>query len=292
MEEPIEKIEHVCEKCGDSFRDAHNLRRHLKRKKPCIPDKVPIISNTDVNKCIYCGSTFASAYSLRRHKNSCKVAQNPAQLLQYMIERDIQRDKIDQQRSEREQKLLEILEKNGLASTVNNTMNVMNVTNNVQQNIYMNVVLCPFGKEDLSKLDKTKVMQLLKDHEADFMSRMIDYMHTDPSLPEFHNLFYDRPSDMAVVFAAISETEKSWLPRKFPEVAEEIIDAVIEHVRPGGGPYYDTAGQAKDYDACNSIIRIAKHTKWDTPEALEMHKTVLSKLTKDKNFMDMVTMPE
>ena len=94
------------------------------------------------------------------------------------------------------------------------------------------------------------------------------------------------------MFAAISETEKSWLPRKFPEVAEEIIGAVTEHVRPGGGPYFDTASQAKDYDTCNAIIRIAKHTKWNTPEALEMHKTALSKLTKDKNFMDMVVMPE
>ena len=90
--------------------------------------------------------------------------------------------------------------------------------NNIQQNNYVNVTICSFGNEDFSKLNADKVMQLLRGLVKDFMSKMIEYIHTDH--PELHNVFYD-PIKKAIVFTRVSENEMSWQTKDFREVSDD-----------------------------------------------------------------------
>lgn len=160
------------------------------------------------------------------------------------------------------------------------------VTNNITvNNLYMNVTFCSFGNEDLTKLDTTKVMNLLRGQVKDFMSKMIEYIHTSSDHPEYHNVFYDPERKKAIVLVPISDTEMSWQTRDFREVSDVITDRIRNHVAPGNGPYFDLAMKDRDYDTSNNIINIAKHINWKTDESVNMNQTSLSKLASDPNFV-------
>jgi hypothetical protein len=189
---------------------------------------------------------------------------------------------------EQNKKLMDLIEKNGLGNQINN----ITVNNNVQNNLYMNVTFCSFGNEDLTKLDTTKVMDLLRGQVKDFMSKMIEYIHTSSDHPEYHNVFYDPSRKKAIVLVPISETEMSWQTRDFREVSDVLTDRIKDHVAPGNGPYFDLAMKDRDYDTSNNIINIAKHINWKTDESVAMNQTSLSKLANDPNFTKNVKVEE
>ena len=270
----------ICTKCNKNFSSAYNLRSHLKRKTACIPETIPIInSESDENKCVYCGKCYSSSYNLKRHSSSCPMKNNQTAFMEIMLKH---MDKIEKENTSLREQL-----SNQVQTVVNN-----NNTVNIQQNNYMNVTICSFGNEDLSKLDTSKVMQLLRGQIKDFMSKMIEYIHANPEHPERHNVFYDPVRKKAIVLVPISETELSWQTRDFREVSDSLTDKIRDHVAPGNGPYFDLAMKDKDYDTSNNIINIAKHINWKTDESVEMNQNSLTTLTKNQSFMDQVQVQE
>ena len=187
-----------------------------------------------------------------KHQKKCGV--NNPQIIKFLLEKVAN--------------LEEQLNNQGPSVTVNNnTLNHINVQNN---NLYLNVTICSFGNEDLSKLDTAKVMQLLKNHTDNFMPKMIEHVHANPDHPEFHNVFYDPQREKAIVFAQISDTEMSWQARDFQEVSTDLTEKIKEHIRPGSGPYFDQAARVKDYDTSNKIIQIVDTSNWSAEEIKEM----------------------
>ncbi len=270
---------HNCSKCGKEFSSAYNLRAHLKKKTPCVPDTVPVIDLTkNEHKCQFCGGLYSTKYSLKRHLGSCNMQNNQAAMMKLVLE---------QNKILMEQNQLLLL-RNESPTTVNNNNNTVNV----QQNIYMDVTFCNFGSEDFRKLNKDKIMTLLSGQVKDFMSKMIEYMHTDPDHPEFHNILYDSKIKMAIVLVRISDTEFSWRVRDFREMSEMMTDRIREHIAPGNGPYFDLAMKVRDYDTSNNIINIARHIDWKTPEQVAMYQKSLSKLENDTNFRKHVKVEE
>jgi len=81
-------------------------------------------------------------------------------------------------------------EKDNGSTVTNNTNNTNNINNgniyNNTMNITVNVV--PFGKEDLSKINKT---DLLKVFRSGFNSalRLTETTHFNPKYPEYHNVY-------------------------------------------------------------------------------------------------------
>jgi hypothetical protein len=74
-----------CVKCGGAFRDAHNLRQHLGRKRPCAPiletEDLPAQEQNNPNRCRFCGRTFSRPDAIRRHqKQSCRILKEDAGL--------------------------------------------------------------------------------------------------------------------------------------------------------------------------------------------------------------------
>jgi hypothetical protein len=275
---------HACQKCEKTFRDAYELRRHLKRKTPCVPSSVPVVKNGNPdNVCKFCGKSYASIYSLRRHQRNCNMATDQQLMMKIVLQQD---EKI----AELEAKLAEV---SSSVVPVSQTVINNNVTvNQVQQNLYVNVTICSFGKEDLSKLDTNKVMTLLKGQVKDFMPRMIEHVHANPDHPEYHNVFYDPERQKAIVFAPISDTEMSWTAQDFSEISKRITEKIKEHIRPGAGPYFDDAMKLKDTETANKIIQIANEVKYDSPEALEEQKGSLTQVTKNQGFLEQVTVME
>ena len=282
---------HICSKCKKSFRDAYELRRHLKRKRPCVPSSVPVVKNDNSdNVCMFCGRSYSSVYSLKRHQKDCNMAKDPQLLMRLFLQ---QKKENEKQKKEMDQLKAQVeVISSGIVSSNQQTV-INNVTvNNVQNNMYVNVTICSFGNEDLSKLDTAKVMQLLKNHAKDFMPKMIEHVHANPDHPEYHNVFYDPKREKAIVFAPISSTEMSWQVREFQEISDNITEKIKNHIRPGSGPYFDMAAQAKDYETSNRIIGIVNQNDWKTDDIDEMTKNSLTKITKNAEFMEMVIIDE
>lgn len=265
--------EHICSKCNKVFESGKLLLRHLNRKTPCALEEIPVITNDNIeNKCRMCGKEFSTASNLKRHQKDVCNASNTKVIKQLM-------DRITQLESQI----------SGTPQTVIN--GDVNIQNNIQ-NTYVNVTICSFGDEDLSKLDKNKVMHFIKNNEKDFMPKMIEHVHANPDMPEHHNVFYDPVRNKAIVYASISESEKSWQAHDFEEVLKQITKKIKTYMKPGHSPYFDMAMKDKDYDTSNIIIRIADQTDWNTDEVFERAKTCLGQMSKNKDLMNIVTIED
>jgi Zinc finger, C2H2 type len=273
----------VCPKCKIECKTGSALYNHINRITSCVPDKIPVIDNTKNEfRCHFCDKTLANSYSLKRHisSNSCDQEKN----MMYMMEKLIKQSEKREERMMNELgDLKQQLVENGITPVTNN----VNI-NNIQNNLYVNVTICSFGKEDLSRLDTSKVMNLLKNNVGDFMPKMIEHVHANPEIPEFHNVFFDPEKGKAIVFTPISDSEQSWQMRNFAEVSAELTQKIKDHVRPGAGPYFDQAMQAKDSETSNSIIRIVGEIDWTSPEVLEQNMGVLTKIQQNQEFMELV----
>lgn len=271
----------ICPKCRKSFGNDYTLKNHLNRITPCVPEEIPIIDATKEEfRCQYCNKTYSNKHNLKRHQKTCDKEAN----LQYLMKK-----LLEENNKEWEKRIEKIVGNTVMPNntTINNVTvnNVHNVQNN---NLYLNVTICSFGNEDLSKLDTTKVMELIKDHTSDFIPKMIEQVHANPELPEYHNVFYDPKKDKAIVFAPISDNEKSWKIRDFKEVSDELTQKIREYIQPGASPYFDMAMKDKDTETGNAIIRMATNTNWRTTEILEKNKNVLTKVSNNVGFLELV----
>ncbi len=273
--------EYNCKKCKKEFSTAQALRKHNAKQTPCIPDKVPVIDNENTkNMCKYCGKTYANTYSLNRHIKTCNIKDDSSILIDLMLQQQ-------KEIKEQNQELINIIKQNGLGNQITNNNNNLTINNNVQQNMYVNVTICDFGKEDLSKLNKQDIINLLQGQVGDFMTRMIDYIHANPKYPEFHNAFYDPTRKMALVYKQVQNQLSTWVCEDIEHVSKQIADKIKEHIHPLNSPYFNTLAQSKDTETANKIPQILC-ANWNTPETVEGTIESLSKVTKNEGFMDRV----
>lgn len=256
-----------CGKCGKKFPNANLLKRHNDRITPCAPETIPIIKGeNEENMCHLCGKTYTTLSNLRRHLKSCNVKDNP-NLIAKLLDQN--------------QELLDIIKQNGLGNQVTNNITVNNTQNN---NLYMNVTIIPFGDEDYSKLDSTQVVNLVKNHTTEFMPKMIEYIHANPNMPEYHNVFYDKQNKVAIKFTAISADTKTWVKTDAKEISDQISNKIKNHMHPLNSPYYNLSVQDNDYETANRVIDIST-SKVDT---LEENLESLSILTENHQFKKIV----
>lgn len=86
-----------CDKCGTTFRDAYNLRRHQARKRACDP--IIVVPNGEESgkpSCKYCGRQFTTATAMYRHVRSrCKIA-NTEEGMEKLMEHTLRRQLAEQ----------------------------------------------------------------------------------------------------------------------------------------------------------------------------------------------------
>jgi len=179
---------YICDLCNRSFKRKENMTNH-KLKNVC--------QGKDY-QCTYCKSSFTSKGSLNRHlRHMCTQPENKEsntndkncdsennELLILIKDMQSQINKLTNGNT---------LHGNMTANNNNNNTisNVNNVNNNVNNNnntmnITINVV--PFGKEDISKIDKTDLLKVFK---SGFNSalQLTETTHFNPKYPEFHNVY-------------------------------------------------------------------------------------------------------
>ena len=171
-----------------------------------------------------------------------------------------------------------------------NHIEIDNSTTNIINNMYMNVTICNFGNEDLSKLDQQGVINLLKGQVEDFMHRMIEYIHANPKHPEFHNVFYDPVRKKVLVFKQNADNQLTWQFDDIDNVSKLLTNKIKDHIHPLNGPYFNSLAKA-DVETANKIPQILC-ANWETPEVIEGTKECLTKVAKNKGFMDQVSVLE
>ena len=247
-----------CEKCYKTFERKDFLQRHMDRKTPCVPEKIPVITKGNPDHvCKDCGKDFASAYSLKRHMQSCDSDTNRSYILRILQE-------------------LEELKANGS----NRSTTVNNITNNnltlQQNNVNLNVIVCGFGNEDLSRLDISKIKQLIMDKAQEFIPRMIEEIHVNPQIPEHHNIYYDVPKAQLMVFkqnGELSTWELADLDVVNKDLAQRIKQLAINN--PILNSQFPTDADDADWNKFADGVHIINSTSAE--DVLDKTKEVLAK---------------
>jgi hypothetical protein len=171
----------ICEKCGDCFKSLCYYNRNKNKKFPCVVeerDKLDIENRT----CLHCKHVFGEPYMLRDHLLICKhIPLSEADELKQLILKltETNNQQINQLKEINNQQFEE------LKKTINKQQKIINNnTINVQQNI----IVTPFGKEDLSFLT-------LKDYTKIFnkgcysIPEIVKLIHCNEDKPEFMNVY-------------------------------------------------------------------------------------------------------
>lgn len=202
-----------CEKCDKNFSSKANLLYHTVNK---------VCSVEKSYRCNKCGTGFAHRSSRSRHEKNCTNAQVDNE------SDDIDKKVLLQQFEEMRRMNLEMMDKIAKLENRDEIDRVTNVNNgsihngdvNTINNITVNVV--PFGKEDLSKIDKN---ELLKVFRSGFNSalRLTETTHFNPKYPEYHNVYI---SNMKNKYAMTFDGDDWALVMK-----DDLIDKIYDNKR-------------------------------------------------------------
>jgi Zinc finger, C2H2 type len=193
---------HLCNLCNRTFKRKENLNNHQLKK----------VCQNKNHQCSKCNGSFTSKGSLNRHirqicGKDCNGEDNEGELLKLIKDMQTQINDLKE-----ENKIIK-------SEKVNNSINNSTIYNG-DVNITVNVV--PFGKEDLSKLNKN---DLLKVFRGGFNSalRLTETTHFNPNYPEFHNVYI---SSMKNKYAMTYDGSDWALVMK-----DDLIDQMYDHKR-------------------------------------------------------------
>jgi hypothetical protein len=211
-------MNYCCEKCEAVFTQKISYQKHLKRKTPCVPEEK---EQYDLNKrsCQYCPKILATVYSCQNHMTTCKYKPSDVEKLTQII--------------------IELNEKINVMSEKIDKPNIIN--NNNTFNVQQNIIVTPFGKEDLSFLT-------LKDYKKIFnkgcysIPEIIKLIHCNENKPEFTNIYIKNFKDEYMftfdgsdwdiekkddVLNNMIENKKNLLESKFDDMQNELPQYAI-----------------------------------------------------------------
>jgi hypothetical protein len=263
----------ICHKCNREFQAQRHLDRHLERLTTCVPDEIPVITaeNTE-NRCQYCNKTYSTKSSLMRHMKTCDKEVNMAAIMHMLQKLDNKVDNNHKMSQSRE----------------NNPQIVNNNTYN--NNLYVGNKLCLFGEEDFALLDQNKVAKLLLDDPHNFVPLLLREIHTNPDLPQNHNVYYDAKTDEAIVFTRVMINGvyvSTWQRKEVKEVSKQLVTKakryptcmpLAQNIRP------NSLEEQRYVQSMNIVTRQYEHSDKDVVDTKEM----LSIVTKHPKFFNMV----
>jgi uncharacterized C2H2 Zn-finger protein len=171
---------HHCPRCGYNSELKNNIKRHLCRKKKCIP----LLSNLSTEECLkhlynynnfkcpYCNKIYDRQSRLNNHVKKCsKSEENLINIVK-----------------EQQKQIKELIEINKKAKFNNNTDNSTNYTNCGNINIHIN----PFKDTDYGSL-KDEIIKCLENQDTKLkvpmFEQIIDAVHFNKDKPENHNIY-------------------------------------------------------------------------------------------------------
>jgi hypothetical protein len=225
----------ICEKCQGVFKTQYYLDRHKNKKLPCAPEekKKRNIENT---MCPHCKHVYTKPCVLRDHLPKChlKPYQTETEELKQIILK--LSDKLTETTLLSKEQITKLENKIDKLTTANNTINIQNI-----QNIQNNMIIVPFGKEDLSFLT-------LKDYTKIFnkgcysIPEIVKLIHCNENKPEFMNVYIKNFKDeymftfdgkdwdiekKDVVLNNMIENKKNLLESKFDDMQNDLPQYAI-----------------------------------------------------------------
>jgi hypothetical protein len=216
---------YCCEKCKGTFPTKFNYERHINRKTPCVFTEK---EQYDIERrsCQYCPKILSTVHCCQTHMKTCKYKPNEVeQLKQIIIEMN---DKLNEKMNVMSEKIDKVEKPN--------ITNVTNINNNIQ-----NIIVVPFGKEDLSCLT-------LKDYKKIFnkgcysIPEIVKLIHCNEDKPEFMNVYIKNFKDEYMftfdgkdwdiekkddVLANMIENKKNFLESKFDDMQDSLPQYAI-----------------------------------------------------------------
>jgi hypothetical protein len=179
------QMKYCCEKCKTEFPQKYNYDRHVNRKTPCVAEEKEQF-DIDKRTCSYCCEIYSSPKAVKVHMTTCKYKPTPdEELKQFIVKLG---DKLTEQNS----KLTE--QNNKLTEEIKEMKEKMNGQINITNNIQQNIIVTPYGKEDLSFLT-------LKDYKKIFgkgcysIPEILKLIHCNDDKPEFKNVYIKNYKD-------------------------------------------------------------------------------------------------
>jgi hypothetical protein len=193
-------VKYTCDMCNRGFSSRQCLDYHME-KDVCADKKI---------KCKNCPNKFKTKNAMYRHmRQNCKVVKQREleknemykELKSLKDENAELRNRIGKLENERTDKDIKKA----------SVKNIKNITNNVSKKninkgviVNNNIILTGYGKEDLSKIDKSDILKALS---AGYNSttRLAEAVHFNPKYPEYHNVYITNKKDKyAMMFDGIT----------------------------------------------------------------------------------------
>jgi hypothetical protein len=211
---------YCCEKCDAEFLKKFNYERHINRKTPCMPEEKKQLE-IDKCTCIHCTEIYSSVKALKVHLTTCKFRPSGEDELKQLVLK--LNDKLTEQNNE----IKKLQNMHNKPNIINN-----NITNNIQQNI----IVIPYGKEDLSFLTLKDYTKILK-KGCYSIPELLKMIHCNDDRPEFKNIYIKNYKDEYIftydgkdwgverkddVFANMIENKKNFLESKLDDFQEQL----------------------------------------------------------------------
>lgn len=165
-------VVHLCPKCGQKFDKKDSLNKHLKQKISCDS---PLRKFDCLNE--FCPQKFTSRQNRHVHMKTCK----PKQLVD-----DIKKD------NQLLRQALDCVGGNVQNLNIDQSTNIDQLNQNIDQSITLNVHVNCFGQENkdyIQKMTLDSIKQLLSNKEEDEALRdYVKLLRMNPEHPENHNI--------------------------------------------------------------------------------------------------------
>jgi hypothetical protein len=200
----------------------------MNRKTPCVPEEKEQF-DIDKKTCKWCDEIYSSPKAVKIHMTTCKCRPAQEDELKQLIA------KLSNQLVEQNNEMKEIKEK------LNKQPNIINNNTYIQQNI----IVSPYGKEDLSYIT-------LKDYKRIFnkgcysISEILKLIHCNDDKPEYKNVYIKNYKDEYIltfdgkdwnvekkddILHNMFESKKYLLECKFEDYQEELPKHAIDMFR-------------------------------------------------------------
>ena len=187
----------TCEKCAKLFNNKTDYTRHVAmhgRKEENLTNIKPEVKLEKIHAkpetCVRCGKGFQNKYTLKLHmEKNCKFM-----VVNMMNDLGKNKFALHNKIAQMDNKLEQIYEflKEKELGTIQNIINIENIGRVSNNNVYVN----SYGNEgDITNILSNSQMKKVISQGGNAISRLINFKHYNPQLPENHNMILNRIKD-------------------------------------------------------------------------------------------------
>lgn len=222
--------EFICDACGKKFKKKESLEYHTEKQ---------VCNNKEII-CKYCGNRFTTKNTMYKHiRNVCKVKNMNEYADKIIHDRFVEFEENHKKIEKKIKKLKREVKKNADvqikgSSNYNNADNNINGDHNnnvvnINNNVVNNVVMVPFGMEDMSVFSKEEIIKTFNGYYTPV--NLAELVHFNPKYPEYQNIRISNLHDQfasAFIDRAWKTVLKDDVVRKMYDNGKDFVDETFD----------------------------------------------------------------